>query len=62
MTFKDIKEKCKQGYTGIIPGWVGYLDWDYSIQQLYFHNNDYRLPESQLEKLISNRKDIYYII
>lgn len=62
MSLEDIKQKCKKGYTGLIPGWVGYLDWSYQNNSLYFHNGDYILEEKELEKLLNNRKDIYYII
>jgi len=30
MTYSEIRDKCRQGKTGMIPGWKGYLDWDYA--------------------------------
>lgn len=62
MTYQEIKEKCKQGKTGMIPGWKGYLDWDYSKDQLFFHNNDYIMEEKELCSRIENRQDLFYII
>lgn len=46
----------------MIPGWIGYLNWDYSTNQLYFHNKEYRLNQKDLEIKIKNRTDLYYII
>lgn len=64
MTYQELIEKCKQGYTGLIPKWLGYLDWDYNINQIYFHYNDYRLNQDELENKfkINERTDLYYII
>lgn len=62
MTYQDIKDKCKHGYTAMIPGWNGYLDWDYSVDQIYFHDRNYTLTERELEDSIQNRTDLYYII
>jgi hypothetical protein len=31
MNYIEIKEICRKGKTGIIPGWVGYLDWNYGL-------------------------------
>lgn len=49
MNYQFIKDKCKSGYTAMIPGWKGYLDWNYSIDQIYFHNFDYTLTQEELE-------------
>lgn len=64
MDFKDIKKKCRQGYKAMIPGWEGYLDWDYSKDEIYFHNKDYILSQTDLENNfnIQSRTDLYYII
>lgn len=31
MSYQEIIDKCKHGYTAMIPGWEGYIDYDYSI-------------------------------
>lgn len=62
MTYQEIRNKCKQGETGMIPGWKGYLNWDYSKNQLFFHNNDYIMEEEELRSHIKNREDLFYII
>lgn len=62
MTYQQIRNKCKQGETGMIPGWKGYLNWDYSKNQLFFHNNDYIMEEEELRSHIKNREDLFYII
>ena len=48
----------------MIPGWEGYLDWDYSKDEIYFHNKDYILSQTDLENNfnIQSRNDLYYII
>ena len=43
MSYSEIKDICKSGKTGLIPGWKGYLDWDYRTNEIYFHNENYRL-------------------
>lgn len=62
MTYSEIRDKCRQGKTGMIPGWKGYLDWDYAKDQLFFHNNDYIMEEKELRNHIKDRKDLLYII
>ena len=62
MSYKEIKEICKKGKTGIIPGWKGYLKWNYASNQLYFVNGDYIMSQNELEKQINNRTDLFYII
>lgn len=62
MNLTEIIKICKKGKTGIIPNWKGYLDWDYSINQIYFHNGDYRINEDKLIELLKDRNDLYYII
>jgi hypothetical protein len=34
MSYSEIKNKCREGFTGKIPGWEGYLKWNYGIDQL----------------------------
>lgn len=62
MNYQEIRNKCREGYLGIIPGWKGYLRWNYGLQQLQFFNGDYIMDESELKDKIKNRIDIYYII
>ena len=62
MNYDQIKNLCRKGYVGIIPGWIGYLYWDYAIDNIYFKNEDYRLEGDELFNKIKNRTDIYYII
>ena len=47
----------------MLPGWQGYFKWDYSNNELYFQNGDYRLNNQQLrDKGVMDRNDWYYII
>ena len=62
MTLQELKLFIKQGKWGIIPKWKGYLKWDYSLDELYFVNGEYRMYESELKDKIKNRTDLYYII
>lgn len=34
MSYSDIKELCRKGKLGMIPGWKGYLKWNYSEDEL----------------------------
>ena len=61
MTYQEIHEICKKGKVGIIPGWKGYLKWDYAKNELYFFNENYRMNQVELEKHIINRDDLFYI-
>lgn len=36
MTYEEIKNKCRYGKTGMIPGWKGYLKWNYAKDEIYF--------------------------
>lgn len=62
MNYSKIKEICRKGYIGIIPGWNGRLKWDYSKDQLCFINEDYSISGDELKEKIINRNDLYYII
>lgn len=62
MTLSELKEHCAKGKIGIIPKWLGYLRWDYGNHKIYFSHNDYRMEEEELDKLVGNRNDLYYII
>lgn len=62
MTYKQIKELCKKGKIGLIPGWEGYLKYNYGKHELYFQNKDYIMNQSELEDKIKNRTDLLYII
>ena len=50
-------------YTYMLPDWKGYFKYDYSSNQFYFQNGDYRLNWQQLVDMgIDKRTDWYYII
>ena len=64
MKYEEIKELCRRGKVGMIPGWRGYLKWNYALNQLQFVNNNYIMTQKDLEGDygITNRTDLYYII
>lgn len=62
MTLNELKLFIKQGKTGVIPGWKGYIKWDYSKDELYFVNNDYKMSQTELKDKTNNRTDLFYII
>lgn len=62
MNYEEIKKQCKKGYTGMIPGWKGYLNWNHSIDKIEFKNFDYTMTQEELDNLIKDRTDLYYII
>lgn len=50
-------------YTYILPGWKGYFKYDYSKNEFYFQNKDYRLNWKQLTDMgIDKRTDWIKII
>ena len=59
MTLEELEPLIKNGKVGIVPGWQGYLKWDYSLDKMYLKNGDDKLY--QLDNL-KNRNDLYYII
>lgn len=36
MTYEEIKDKCSHGKIGLIPGWKGYIKYNYGLRELYF--------------------------
>jgi len=36
MEYQEVKNICKKGYIGLIPGWDGYIKYNYSNDELYF--------------------------
>lgn len=36
MTYEEIKDKCSHGKIGLIPGWKGYIKYNYGLGELYF--------------------------
>lgn len=62
MTYSEIKNYCKKGKTGMIPGWEGYLSWNYALDQLQFKNKNYIISQEELDKQINKRTDLFYII
>ena len=62
MNIFELKEYLQEGKTGIIPGWIGYLKYNYGKNEIYFQNNDYIMNQKELIDKIKNRNDLYYII
>jgi len=31
MSLEQLKELCRHGKVGMIPGWKGYIKWDYVL-------------------------------
>lgn len=62
MTYQEIKELCKKGEIGMIPGWNGYIKWNYGLEELQFVNGDYVMSEKELVDKIKDRTDLIYII
>ena len=62
MTLKELKLFIRKGKVGIIPGYNGYIKWDYSKDKLQFVNGDYVIPQSELEDKVKDRTDLFYII
>ena len=62
MTYLEIKNICQRGKIGLIPGWIGYIKYNYGIRELEFVNGDYKMSEKELESKIKDRNDLYYII
>ena len=46
----------------MIPGWQGYIKWNYGLEELQFINEDYIMSEKELKQKIDNRTDLFYII
>jgi len=34
MTYEEIRKLCKIGKTGLVPGWKGYLKWNYALDEI----------------------------
>ena len=62
MTLQQLKPLIKKGEIGLIPRWLGYIKYDYGLDQMYFVNGEYRLYEKELVDKLGDRKDLYYII
>ena len=30
MTYSEIRKLCRKGEVGLIPGWKGYIKWNYA--------------------------------
>lgn len=59
MTYEELSNKAKEGKTGMLPNFIGYFIWDYSINDLIFYNGDFRCKAKDLN--VQNRTDFYYI-
>lgn len=62
MTLNELKPFVRQGKWGIIPGWKGYIKWNYSLDQMQFINGNYIISYKELKDKIKNRTDLFYII
>ena len=62
MNYEQIKEICRKGKEAIVPNWRGKLVWDYGLDQLKFVNGLYTMGQDELDNIIANRDDLYYII
>ena len=65
MTLDQLKSLLKKGkyYNwGLIPNWIGYVKYDFYLDEVYFVNKDYKLNEQQLRDKIKDRTDLLYII
>lgn len=36
MNYEEIKDICSHGKIGLVPGWKGYIKYDYYKRELYF--------------------------
>ena len=61
MNYQDLRYLCRRGKVGLIPGWQGYVKWDYGKDQIKFVNGDYTMSQEELEEKIKDRTDLYYI-
>ena len=62
MTFQELKEVCKKGKVGLIPGWKGYAKYNYGLDELTFVNGDYLMRQEELKNKLLDRTDLYFII
>ena len=62
MTLNEIKLFVREGHQGIIPGWKGYIKWNYILDEMQFINRDYKLPYKELKDKLKDRTDLFYII
>lgn len=61
MTLNEIKLFVREGHWGVIPGWKGYIKWDYSLDKPQFVNKDYKISYEELKDKLKNRTDLFYI-
>ena len=62
MTLNEIRLFVRKGHWGIIPGWKGYIKWNYSSDKMQFVDGDYVMPYEELKDKLKNRTDLFYII
>ena len=62
MTLNELKLFVRQGKWGMIPGWKGYIKWNYALDEMQFVNGDYIMPYKELKDKVKNRTDLLYII
>lgn len=62
MTLNELKLIIRKGKWGIIPGWKGYIKWDYASNEMQFVNGDYKMQYNELKEKVKDRTDLFYII
>ena len=62
MTLNELKLFIRNGKWGLIPGWKGYIKWNYALKEMQFVNGDYKMPYNELKEKVNDRTDLYYII
>lgn len=62
MNIFELREYLQRGKTGIIPGWIGYLRYNYGKNEIYFQNDNYIMSQKELIDKIKDKTDLYYII
>ena len=62
MNIFELREYLQRGKTGIIPGWIGYLRYNYGKNEIYFQNDNYIMRQKELIDKIKDKTDLYYII
>ena len=62
MTLQEIEQVCKKGKVGMVPGWEGYIKYNFGLDELTLVNGDYLMRQEELKNKLLDRTDLYYII
>ena len=46
----------------MVPGWEGYIKYNFGLDELTFVNGDYLMRQEELKNKLLDRTDLYYII